>query len=289
MNRTHLATLALLFSSTLWGLVWIPLKALEARGMHGLWLIALCYSAMAIVISPLAWRHRDYVFTHPLPLLGIFLVGGVANICFSLAMIYGEVVRVMVLFYLLPVWGALGGKFILGERTNIWRWLGVVLAIIGAFILLGGFDILAMPPSWLDLLALLAGIFFAITIMLFRAVKTLPVSVKLNSLFLGGALISAVALLVGAGGEKGAFPSLTIILWTLLYALTWLLLANIGSQWAMTQLPAGRTSILMVMELVAAVLSAIWIGGEILTPQVVIGGLLIVSATAVEIWQGVTS
>ncbi|MBC6907453.1 DMT family transporter [Saccharophagus sp. K07] len=289
MNRTHLATLVLLFSSTLWGLVWIPLKALEARGMHGLLLIALCYSAMAIVISPLAWRHRDYVFTHPLPLLGIFLVGGVANICFSLAMIYGEVVRVMVLFYLLPVWGALGGKFILGERTNIWRWLGVALAIMGAFILLGGFDILAMPPSWLDLLALLAGIFFAITIMLFRAVKTLPVSVKLNSLFLGGALISAVALLVGAGGEKGEFPSLTIILWTLLYALTWLLLANIGSQWAMTQLPAGRTSILMVMELVAAVLSAIWIGGEILTPQVVIGGLLIVSATAVEIWQGVTS
>lgn len=281
--------LALLFSSTLWGLVWIPLKALEARGMQGLLLIALCYSAMAIVISPLAWRHRDYVFTHPLPLLGIFLVGGVANICFSLAMIYGEVVRVMVLFYLLPVWGALGGKFILGERTNIWRWLGVALAIMGAFILLGGFDILAMPPSWLDLLALLAGIFFAITIMLFRAVKTLPVSVKLNSLFLGGALISAVALLVGAGGEKGEFPSLTIILWTLLYALTWLLLANIGSQWAMTQLPAGRTSILMVMELVAAVLSAIWIGGEILTPQVVIGGLLIVSATAVEIWQGVTS
>lgn len=281
--------LALLFSSTLWGLVWIPLKALEARGMQGLLLIAFCYSAMAIVISPLAWRHRDYVFTHPLPLLGIFLVGGVANICFSLAMIYGEVVRVMVLFYLLPVWGALGGKFILGERTNIWRWLGVALAIMGAFILLGGFDILAMPPSWLDLLALLAGIFFAITIMLFRAVKTLPVSVKLNSLFLGGALISAVALLVGAGGEKGEFPSLTIILWTLLYALTWLLLANIGSQWAMTQLPAGRTSILMVMELVAAVLSAIWIGGEILTPQVVIGGLLIVSATAVEIWQGVTS
>lgn len=257
--------------------------------MQGLLLIAFCYSAMAIVISPLAWRHRDYVFTHPLPLLGIFLVGGVANICFSLAMIYGEVVRVMVLFYLLPVWGALGGKFILGERTNIWRWLGVALAIMGAFILLGGFDILAMPPSWLDLLALLAGIFFAITIMLFRAVKTLPVSVKLNSLFLGGALISAVALLVGAGGEKGEFPSLTIILWTLLYALTWLLLANIGSQWAMTQLPAGRTSILMVMELVAAVLSAIWIGGEILTPQVVIGGLLIVSATAVEIWQGVTS
>lgn len=83
-------------------------------------------------------------------------MGGAANICFNLAMIYGEVVRVMVLFYLLPVWGVLGGKFILGEQTNIWRWIGVALAIVGAFILLGGADILATPPNWLDLLALLA-------------------------------------------------------------------------------------------------------------------------------------
>jgi drug/metabolite transporter (DMT)-like permease len=125
--------------------------------------------------------------------------------------------------------------------------------------------------------------------MLFRSINAIPVSVKLSSLFWGGALISGAALLVKAGGEIVMFPSLTVILWTLLYALTWLLLANVGSQWAMTQLPAGRTSILMVMELVAAVSSAIWIGGEVLTPQVAIGGILIVSATAVEIWQGITS
>jgi drug/metabolite transporter (DMT)-like permease len=51
-------------------------------------------------------------------------------------------------------------------------------------------------------------------------------------------------------------------------------------------LPAGRSAILMIVELVAAVVSAIWIGGEMLTPQVIVGGLLIVSATAIEVAQG---
>ena len=74
--------------------------------------------------------------------------------------------------------------------------------------------------------------------------------------------------------------------WTVVYALTWLLVANLGSQWAVTHLPAGRSAILMIVELVAAVVSAILIGGEALTPQVVIGGLLIVSATVIEIAQG---
>lgn len=285
MRRTHLATVVLLLSSTLWGLSWIPLKALAGKGLDGLLLIFICYTSMGLLLLPWAWRHRTLFMTHRLALLSIFVAGGLANICFSYALVYGEVMRVMVLFYLLPVWGVLGGRFILRERTNAWRWTGVVLAATGAFILLGGSDILARPPGWLDLVALLAGIFFAATIMLFRAVESVPISVKLNALF-GGCALIAGALVLGDGSTLAALPSADAWLWAVVYGMTWLLLANVGSQWAVTQLPAGRSAILMIMELVAAVVSALWIGGEVLTPQIVIGGLLIVSATVIEITQG---
>jgi drug/metabolite transporter (DMT)-like permease len=134
MQRTSLATLVLLLASTLWGLSWIPLKALAGQGMDGLLLIAVGYACMAAVVLPWMWRSRSYLRGHSKALTGIFIAGGLANVCFNYAMIYGEVVRVMVLFYLLPVWGVLGGKFILGERTSAWRWLGVGLAVSGAFI-----------------------------------------------------------------------------------------------------------------------------------------------------------
>lgn len=286
MQRNSLATLVLLLASTLWGLSWIPLKALAGQGMDGLLLIAICYACMALVVLPWLWRNRGYLRNHSRALIGIFLAGGFANVCFNYAMIYGEVVRVMVLFYLLPVWGVLGGRFILREPTNAWRWAGVCLAISGAFILLGGADILRTPPGWLDLIALLAGMFFAATIMLFRAVELVPISIKLNMLFIGCAVIAGLLLAADLGMPRENFPVASTLAWTVVYALTWLLLANVGSQWAVTHLPAGRSAILMIVELVAAVVSAIWLGGEMLTPQVVIGGLLIVSATVIEIAQG---
>ena len=122
--------------------------------------------------------------------------------------------------------------------------------------------------------------------MLFRAVDAVPISIKLNVLFVGCAVIAGLLLAANLGMPRESPPALGALMWTAIYALTWLLLANVGSQWAVTQLPAGRSAILMIMELVAAVISAIWIGGEVVTPQVVIGGLLIVSATAIEISQG---
>lgn len=286
MQRTSVATLVLLLASTLWGLSWIPLKALAARGMDGLLLITVCYTCMALAVLPWMWHNRAHLRHHTKALIGIFVAGGLANICFNYAMIYGEVVRVMVLFYLLPVWGVLGGRFILGERTNRWRWLGVGLAVSGAFVLLGGATIFQTPPGWLDLIALLAGIFFAATIMLFRAVETVPISIKLNVLFIGCAVIASLLLLADLGMPREHPPVISAIAWTIVYALTWLLLANVGSQWAVTKLPAGRSAILMIVELVAAVISAIWVGGEMLTPQVIVGGALIVSATAIEIAQG---
>lgn len=285
MSSSRIATIVLLLSSIFWGLAWIPLKKLSSLGIDGVFLTFVCYGVMSLMLLPFVCRNASKYLSSYKPLLGIFFAGGLANLCFNYAMIYGEVVRVMVLFYLLPVWGVLGGRFILKEKTDAWRWLGVGLAIVGAFILLGGSKMIEQPPSWIDFISLLSGLFFAANIMLFRAVEQVPLGLKLNVLFVGCCIISGVLLLLGA--ESVDTPlNMTAIAWAIFFAVAWLFWANLGSQWAVTKMPAGRSSILIIIELIAAVLSAMWIGGEVLTIHIVIGGLLVLSATGIEVFRG---
>ena len=280
-------SIVLLFSSALWGVSWLPLKFLDALGFHSLVIIAIAYGVLFVVTVPFAlggyWRfRRQWGF-----LLGIFAAGGLANACFNYALINGEVLRVMALFYLLPVWGVLGGYFILKEKTSLWRWAGVVLALSGAAILLEVHTVWDNSISLIDWVSIASGLCFAATILLFRGVEQVPLAVKLNTLFMGCAVLATVGMLVwGIGAsvlEGGA-----ALLWIVAFAVGWLLWANLGSQWACTKLPAGRSSIIIVMELVAASLSAVLIGEEALTLNIVIGGALILSATAIEVVNSIS-
>lgn len=282
--KSQTATLVLILACVLWGLSWIPLKYLSQSGIEGLLLIFVCYLTMFVMVIPFMMRNLNALRGHMLPMLGIFVIGGLANLCFNYALIHGEVVRVMVLFYLLPVWGVLGGRFILKEYTDKWRWGGVVLAIVGAFILLGGNKILAQPPQWIDLIALLSGFFLAGSNMLFRAVEAVPLSLKLNALFMGCFTIAGAMLLLGVDAPSGDTTWWGLSL-CVAYAVLWLFWANAGSQWAVTQMPAGRSSILIITELIAAVVSAILIGGEQVTLGVLVGGALVLSATAIEVFR----
>lgn len=287
--KSQTATLVLILASVLWGLSWIPLKYLAGSGIDGLLLIFISYLTMFLMALPYMMRSLHRLRGHVLPVFGIFIVGGLANLCFNYALIHGEVVRVMVLFYLLPVWGVIGGRFILKEKTDIWRWSGVVLAVGGAFILLGGNDIFTQPPQWVDLIALLSGLFLAGNNMLFRAVEEVPLTLKLNALYMGCFVIAGLMLLLGVDASSvdtlWSDTSWRGLLGCIAYAVFWLFWANVGSQWAVTQMPAGRSSILIIMELIAAVISAVLIGGEHLTTNVLIGGALILSATAIEIFR----
>lgn len=278
-------TIVLFFSSILWGLSWLPLKALANLGLDSLVIISLAYSTLFIVTFPLLLKGFRFYKPHALALVGIFFAGGLANVCFNYALIQGEVLRVMALFYLLPVWGFLGGRFILKEPTSVWRWIGVVLAVVGAGILLQIHKIWQQAISWIDLIAISSGLFFAATILLFRGVERVPLVIKLNTLFLGTCIISTFTLLIVFSQETVLSFSPNYF-WIFLFALAWLLWANLGTQWACTKLPAGRTSIIMVMELVAASISAVIIGGEDLSIPLILGGTLIFTATAIEIFIG---
>jgi len=277
--KPNLPVIVLFLASILWGLSWWPLKQIHALGLEGITLILGAYGVLALAYLPLLIKNvrRQNVRG----LFAIALLGGGANLCFTYALINGDVVRVMVLFYLLPVWGVLGGYFFLDEKLSLGRVGGALLAVAGAFLILGGFETLHVRFSMIDLIALAAGIFFALNNILFRSLKEIDVNVKVGAMFWGCFALSC--LLIALGAER--FPSeVRTLAWIALpaYALLWLLLANIGSQWGVTHMEAGRSSIIIIMELVTAVVSAAYIGERTLSFSEYTGGALVVSAALIE-------
>lgn len=273
----------LLLSSVMWGLTWWPLKAFNAEGIDGVALVLVSYGVAGVALLWMIprewgqWRGKHHY------LLLFFLLGGYANLAFASAMIYGDVVRAMMLFYLGPVWGVIGGRLFLGEQIDRQRWSGVVLAMAGAWLILGGNALLDTPPSAIDLLALSAGIAFALNNISFRATHAHPTGSKVAAMFLGCGVFAAV--LMPLQGEP--LPSLSVDVWSglLAFGLVWLLGATAATQWSVTQMEAGRASILLITELLVAVISATFIGGETLSNVELFGGALILTSTLLEAWR----
>jgi drug/metabolite transporter (DMT)-like permease len=280
-QRTErLAVLSLLVSGLIWGLMWMPLKYFAAQGLGGVALTLATYGAVGLVALPFIlmqraqWRPQ----AHLLVLAG--LLGGIANNCFITALMYGEVVRVMLLFYLAPVWGVLGGSLFLGERFTAARAAGMALAVTGAFLVMGGPQALRAPPGMADLLGLASGLFYALTNVAMRAGERIPVASKTLVVFTGCAVVSAVLFpFVGTG-----FPDLpaTLVLLLLAFAAFWLTSAMWTTMYGVTHLEAGRSSVLLVFELVAAVVSAMVIAGERLDGIEWLGAACITAAALIE-------
>lgn len=279
MNRA-LPVVVLIASAALWGGTWWPLQYFHAQGVDGIPLILIGYGAVAIALLPSLLRERGAWRGESRYLWLMFLLGGWANLSFASAMIYGEVVRAMMLFYLAPVWGVLGGWLFLGETIDRARWSGVALALIGAFLVLGGPVVFETPPSWVDLLAISSGLAFALNNVTCRAAAHVPLMSKTAAMFIGCGLMAIVAVPL-LSTELPQVPA-TTWLWLVVFGLGWLLAATLGTQWAVTHMEAGRASVLLITELLAAVVSAVLIGGESLTGGEMAGGALILAATLLE-------
>lgn len=279
MNNA-LPVILLLLSAVMWGLTWWPLKVFNAAGIAGVPLILITYGSAGLLLSFLLWRDRKAWVGNSRWLWLIGLLGGYANLAFASAMIYGDVVRAMMLFYLAPVWGVIGGRVFLGECIDRRRWLGMVFAIIGAWLILGGNAFFNNAPSMIDILALTAGVAFAMGNVVFRATSTYPNGSRIAAIFIGCGLFALLLLPFQTGG----IPQLAPQLWLALaaFSLLWLLGATAASAWAVSHMEAGRSSILLITELLVAVISATLIGGETLAAEEMVGGGLIVLSAVLE-------
>ena len=291
MNSTR-AVWVLLFSSSLWGLTWWPLKQFSAQGLSGPLLAMLTYGFAGLLGIAVLVAQRKALRTHLLMWLLIALIGGWGNTAFVSAMVLGDVVRVMLLFYLAPVWSVLGGRLILGERVSPRRATAVGLSLAGAFLVVGGMAAFYTPPGAADVLAITAGLAFSGNNILARKAQGIPTAAKSVAVLLGCGFTSWVMLAVlggtsgaaGAGGDVHSVSPFTpaLLLALAAFSLLWMGLVTYTWQWSVTRLEAGRSGVIAIAELVVAVISATLLSGQMPSSTECIGGALIALAAVLE-------
>lgn len=274
------AFLSLLASGVVWGLSWLPLKFFADAGLTGHTIGLTAYALVAIVSLPFIWRERAQWRGELRLLLLIGLFFGGANLAFTAAITNGSVVRAMLLFYLLPAWGAIGGAIFLHERIGPRRLAAVMLSLGGVFVILGGADVLRSPLSLADWMALAAGLCYTSASIASRKARLIPMASRTLAAFVGCALLAVLALAI----SMPAFPDMPRLTWALLavFAFVWLLGGTLLTTYGVTHVQASRAAVLQVVELLVAVLSAVWLGGEQLGIMDCIGGAMIAAATLIE-------
>lgn len=276
-RKTGAASLACVVAAILWGLFWYPLRLLEGMGWHGLWSALALYGVASVVIALPVWRGRECCRQNwpGLALLGLF--AGCTNLAFILAVLEGEVVRVLLLFYLSPIWAILLARIILRERLARAGALALVIAMTGAALMLWQADIGAgrgLSPA--DLYALAAGLCFALSNIVVRGMGAVPLDLKIGAAYAGVIALALIAIV--AAGIAPPAVTLNSALLVLLLGCPLLYIMMWTAQYGVTHLPIQRSSILFLLEIVAGAVSAAWLTDETLTRREYLGGVLVVSA-----------
>ncbi len=283
MNSSR-AVWVLLFSSSLWGLTWWPLKQFAAQGLSGPTLAMLTYGFAGLAGCAVLVVQRTELRAHALLWLLIALVGGGGNTAFVSAMVLGDVVRVMLLFYLVPVWSVLGGRLFLGERVSPRRGMAVALALAGAFLVVGGTAAFDSPPGAADMLAVTAGLAFSGNNILARKAQGIPTASKSVAVLLGCGFTSWLMLLLVPVSAAAAGTHFTpgLLAALAVFSLLWMGLVTYTWQWSVTRMEAGRSGVIAIAELVVAIVSATLWGNETLRTTEWLGGALIAMAAILE-------
>ena len=284
-----LAVLALLFNALSWGLSWWPFRQMAALGLHPLWLTALIFSVAVLLLLVSRPAALGQLLRAP-ALWVLVLAAGLTNACFNWAVSFGDVVRVVLLFYLMPLWTVLLSRLLLNERISARGALRVALALGGAMTVLWpqaapdpttatatADSLWWLPHSLADALALLGGFSFALNNVMLRREAARSGSSRALAMFGGSALVSLLLAMVLTRAGIAELPPAPAWGWVLaaLALALWFLASNLALQYGAARLPANTTSVIMISEVFFASASALALGAGQLGPRELLGGLLI--------------
>ncbi len=274
-------SLALIFNAFVWGVSWFPFRQIESHGLHPVWATGLIYAVIVAGMSllrPQAWR--AFAVQPQLVLLG--LAAGFTNVGFNWAVTQGDVVRVVLLFYLMPLWSVVLAWVFLGERPTPAALARVALALAGVAVVLKTPDVdWPLPASLADWLGVAAGFGFAVTNILLRRLRTAPGESRALAMFGGCALLACVTALGGTAIGAFAAPPWAAapgwLGWAALLAAGFVL-ANVCLQYGAARLAASATSVIMLSEVLFASISSVALGAGAMEARIWLGGALIVLA-----------
>ena len=280
--KSLLPIFSLLFGAFVWGIIWYPYRLMAQAGASGI------YSSFYVFILTIAIALPYFFITKKkVPIWSkdfwlLAFVAGYTNISYVLAVIDGEVVRVMLLFYLSPVWTIFLAHSMLNEDTQKRHYIAVFISLIGAFIMFWEPGYLIHLDSKNDWLALSSGLGFAITNVMTRKHEHMTVNQKALAIWLGVIVVAMICIMF----DKNAMPTLDFFrpvdaAIMMVIALS-LFLSTLLVQFGVTQIKAVEASSFFLFEIVVAAISSYFLVGESIALKEWLGGILIIAGVVLS-------
>lgn len=280
------ALLIIFLASSFWGVLWVPMRHIEAMGLSGLWVVVLFHFLPALAMLPLIVRtapslRRDWGRA---AVAGALMGAGFA--LYALGLVMASVTKTVILFYMTPIWSTVIAYFVLRERAGWGRWLAIAAALVGCALVTGvNRDELRFDPA--DLLGLLSGLFWALGSVMIRRYDGLNfVHVSFLQYLFGGIMALLAALYLG-----DPIPQLNAFLQAIPPAFLASVVVFLPSVLLifriMQYVSPGLVGILMLSEaLVAAVSAAFWLGETLSSTQWIGVSAILTTGVFIGFYEG---
>jgi drug/metabolite transporter (DMT)-like permease len=285
-GSTLAPNLAILSSAFLWGTLWIPLRQMHEAGLSGPLAATAGFLLPLLLLLPAGlgrWR-RIVGGGWALGMAGFCLASSIA--LYAEGLVRGQVARVILLFYLTPVWSTLLARCLLGEPITRRRVLTVILGFAGLAVILGVGGRMPWPAAAAEWMGLTAGVMWALAMVYVNRTASRPSfdRVFVQFVFLGPVFF--VMTLIpgrGAGVNLEAWALLDSAPWLVAFALVWMLPVIWLTVFGASRLDPGRVAICLMLEIVVGLTTAALLTDEPFGSREFVGAILVRGASGVEI------
>jgi len=287
MTRTSQPSVVLIMvfmAALLWGIYWLPIRQLEALGMPGAWAgFMLALGALPMLGGLCLWRRRAIPSRRSI--IGAVALGGAFSL-YAAALVYTDVVRAILIFYMAPAWSLLIEAVFMGRKLGWQSALAVLVSLFGIAMVcrfeipLDGIGALG------DWMALASGVLWSISAAMLFSSRAPDLGQTAFIAMVAAALVSLSVILLDPVGA-GVMPAADVLRMAIPFALIFGLVFNgpiiLLTIWGAIPLPPATVTFLLTAEIISGVVSSAILLDEPFAGWEVAGTLLITTGALIEI------
>ena len=283
-SSENFARLSCAIGGGIWGLYWIPLRAINEAGIPGAWATAIFHLIPALLLLPLIFFRFANIRSVGMPIHGISCCLGIAMMLYSTAFLYTDIIHAILLYYLMPLWGTILARAWLKEPISGDRVIGIILGLAGMLIILNTQDGFPLPRNAGDWMALSAGVMWALSANLLRrypnytALQITPLWFLWCSIF---SIFLAILTYPDAGYET-IKTTPEISLWLIPISIFLLMPGYFAVAWGTPKQNPGTSGVLFMTEISVGAISAALLTNEPFAARETVGIILITLAGLTE-------
>ena len=289
-NSKSFASITIFFSAGIWGLFWIPLHYFNDNGLGGVWVVTAINFFGFLIAAPFVLWKAKITKSNAIWLLAIGTGMGLSNVLYFAGLILSDVVRVVFLFYLLPIWATLFSWAFFGVRLGKQRCTALGFAFVGIWLLLGGGS-WPIPQNLGDVFGLFSGMAWALGLVVIRDRPDMDALAVSATTLLSAASLSfalGIILSIWAPDIQPPLPDISefkaILPYVIAFGVIILWPSMFGQQWGAKYVAATTAALLTMSEVVVSTISTTLIIGSQLNWISWIGGGLIIFAILIDLF-----